>query len=76
MKDDLFTYLHDIREAGLAIKAFIAGKTFADYRNDDLLRSAVERKFEIVGEALSRIMLKDGLRQNRLTVFLNTLNYN
>ena len=55
MKDDILAHLHDIVQAGHAIRAFISGRTFEDYVSDELLRSAVERKFEIMGEALSRI---------------------
>ena len=45
-------YLYDIaRAAGLALE-FVRGKSFADYAADALLRSAVERQLEIVGEAL------------------------
>ncbi len=55
MKDELLAHLHDIREAVFAIKTFIEGKSFGEYLEDDLLKSAVERKFEIVGEALNRI---------------------
>jgi len=41
-------YLYDIaRAAGLAME-FTAGKTFADYSSDVLLRSAVERQLESV----------------------------
>jgi len=38
-----------------AIKAFVAGCTFEDYSSDELLRSGVERKLEIIGESLNRI---------------------
>ncbi|QYK49850.1 MAG: DUF86 domain-containing protein [Phycisphaeraceae bacterium] len=33
------------------IARFISGRSQADFRTDDLLRSAVERQIEIVGEA-------------------------
>ena len=55
MKDDLRKHLLDILEAAKAIKGFVAGKSFKDYSTDELLRSGVERKFEIIGEALNRI---------------------
>jgi uncharacterized protein with HEPN domain len=55
MKADTPAHLHDIRCAGCAIRDFVAGKTFSDYVSDELLHSAVERKFQIMGEALNRI---------------------
>jgi uncharacterized protein with HEPN domain len=48
-------YLWDIIDAGQAITAFIAGKTFADYEADRMLRRAVEREVEIIGEAARRL---------------------
>jgi uncharacterized protein with HEPN domain len=46
-------YLWDIANAAASIHAFTAGKDLNDYLNDEMLRAAVERKFGIVGEALS-----------------------
>ena len=42
----------DILAACHLLFAFTRGKTFADYAGDALLRSAVERQFQIVGEVL------------------------
>ena len=55
------------------------GKSFGDYTSDALLRSAVERQFEIVGEALNNLSKVDvqlassipGLR--RIVAFRNVL---
>ena len=48
-------FLQDIRTAADLIATFTAGKSFADYLADAMLRSAVERQFEIVGEALRKL---------------------
>ena len=37
------------------IAAVTAGKSFADFDRDIVLRSAVERQFEIIGEALAQL---------------------
>lgn len=46
--------LLDVVEACGAIEQFVAGKDFAAYESDHLLRSAVERQFEIIGEAMNK----------------------
>lgn len=55
MKVEVLAHLHDIVQAGKAVKRFVDGRSFNDYTSDEQLRSAVERKFEIMGEALNRI---------------------
>jgi uncharacterized protein with HEPN domain len=47
--------LLDMLNAARAVQAFIAGRTFADYQADLLLRSAVERQIEIIGEAAREV---------------------
>ena len=54
MAHDRRAYLWDMIEAARAIQTFVTGKNFSDYSRDDMLRSAVERQLEIIGEALSQ----------------------
>jgi uncharacterized protein with HEPN domain len=79
MEDDLLKHLYDIKEAAAAILRFVHSKTFADYERDELLRSGVERKFEIIGDALNRLSrdnptVLDNIREHRNIVsFRNIL---
>jgi uncharacterized protein with HEPN domain len=52
-------YLYDIQQAASRIAEFTSGKKLDDYRSDALLRSAVERQFEIIGEALAQLAKLD-----------------
>lgn len=38
-----------------AVQEFIAGRTFHDYLRERMLRGAVERHLEIIGEAANRV---------------------
>ena len=49
----------DAQQAAERVARFTATKSFADYETDDFLRSAVERQFEIVGEALNQLSRLD-----------------
>lgn len=49
------SYLWDMLDAGRHAVGFVQGKTFEDYRSDRMLRMAVERCVEIVGEAARRV---------------------
>lgn len=52
-------YLWDAGHAAERVSRFTAGKTFGDYRADEILRSAVERQLGIVGEALAALRRVD-----------------
>lgn len=52
-----------------AILSFVAGKDFASYEADHLLRSAVERQFEIIGEALNHARRLDTALAVRIPEF-------
>jgi uncharacterized protein with HEPN domain len=49
----------DALNAAEAVSAFIGDRTFEAYAADLLVRSAVERQLEIVGEALAQLRRKD-----------------
>ena len=52
-------YLYDIQKAAGLLDEFVTGKTFADYQRDAMLRAAVEREFEIIGEAMTQLARVD-----------------
>lgn len=56
MRRELALYLLDMRDAGLSIVSFVRDRSFAEYESDDMLRSAVERKYTIIGEALNQAL--------------------
>ena len=59
MRPEAQTYLHDIAQAIEQIASYTAGKAFADYEGNSMLRSAVERQLEIAGEALRQLASLD-----------------
>ena len=52
-------YLLDIQQAAALASEFVAGRTFADYQATAMLRAAVERQCEIIGEALAKLTKVD-----------------
>jgi uncharacterized protein with HEPN domain len=49
------SYLWDMLDAARAIQEFVGSRSFDDYVNDRMLRGAVERHLEIIGEAANRV---------------------
>lgn len=59
MKVEIEELLKDILTECNSINEFISGHTFDSYKADKKTRFAVERCFEVIGEALSRIGKND-----------------
>ena len=55
MQRDPRAYLWDAVQALELIAGFVVGRSRTDYLADAMLRSAVERQLEIVGEALNQL---------------------
>lgn len=53
MPRDHRAFLWDVEKASTDIVAFVEGMSLSDYLSSALVRAAVERKFEIIGEALN-----------------------
>jgi uncharacterized protein with HEPN domain len=54
MKPELQENLQTVIEQGRLIQSFVNGISFEVYQSDEKTRLAVERCFEIIGEALNR----------------------
>lgn len=67
MPHDVRVYLYEIRKACEHLEAFIEGKSISDYPLDVMLRSAVERQFEIIGEALTQMLRRFPEYEERIT---------
>ena len=67
MQLEALKWLEDIRLAAERVQQFAAGRTAHDYAADELLRSGIERKFGILGEALSRLRHIDRATAERIT---------
>lgn len=59
MKDEVRKNFVDILQAAEEIQDFVEGIHFEKYQRNILVHRAVERNFEIIGEALNRIKRED-----------------
>ncbi len=59
MNDETRKNLIDILQATEEIQDFVCGMDFKAYKNNSVTKRAVERDFEIIGEALNRIKYTD-----------------
>ena len=59
MNDRARKLLFDVLDSGRSIRQWCAMRSFAEYETDRQFRRAVEREFEIIGEALTRLGEED-----------------
>jgi uncharacterized protein with HEPN domain len=60
-------YIYDVVECCKRLTEFTAGKTVTDYRESAMLRSAVERQFEIIGEAVGKLLKLEPALETRIS---------
>jgi len=61
MTEKQLKFLYDIKLAIEEIESYFASqpRTFNNYKNNSLLKRAIERNLEIIGEAINRILKED-----------------
>jgi uncharacterized protein with HEPN domain len=69
MPPEIAKLMYDMIHAAERIERFAAGITSEDYRTDELRRSAIERQFEIIGEAMTRLIKMDRNVAEKITDF-------
>jgi uncharacterized protein with HEPN domain len=75
MRLEIRKYLFDIVEAANGIEHYNSGLEHHDYLNNGMVRAATERKFEIVGEALSRIDRIDATVLERVSEYQRIIGF-
>jgi len=55
MDHDPKAYLFDIQQACDEIKQFTHGMSFEEYIHNAMVKAAVERKFLVIGEAMTKL---------------------
>ncbi len=75
MQLEVKKYLYDIQQAATRIIEFTSGQSFESYQQNAMLRSAVERQFEIVGEAVARLSRLDSSLVARITDYRRIVSF-
>ncbi|WP_310567900.1 DUF86 domain-containing protein [Hydrogenophaga sp.] len=66
MQRDPRAFLWDVREAAQAIQSFTTGLDSKAYVGNEMVQAAVERKFEVIGEALNQLAKLDATMAARI----------
>jgi len=66
MQPEAPALIWDARRAAGRVLEFVADRSWDDYQQDVMLRSEVERQFQIIGEALNRLSRVDSATADRV----------
>ncbi len=75
MDRDVRAFLWDIAHAGEDVVAFTAGLDVETFLENRLVHAAVERKFEIIGEAISQLAKRDPALAERIPDFRRAISF-
>ena len=75
MKLEAKKYIYDIQHALRLLQGFTADKSFSDYERDAMLRAAVERELEIIGEAMSQLAKADQLLVSQISEYQRIIGF-
>ena len=69
MDERILKWLYDIKLAIDEIESYFEGedKNFFEYQKNIMLKRAIERNLEIIGEAINRILKKDSSLENQIS---------
>jgi uncharacterized protein with HEPN domain len=67
--------LYDVQQAAQLVQRFTQGLSLAAYSADPMIRSAVERQFEIIGEALGKLAKLDSELAARVGDFRRIISF-
>lgn len=67
MRPESRKLLQDMLEAARDVRLFVRGRTYEQYCQDKQFRWAVERGFEIIGEALAQLSKSDMAMAERIS---------
>ena len=75
MDRDPRSFLWDVRDAADAIARFTSSLDSSGYAGNEIVRAAVERKFEIIGEALHHLAKRDPALARRIPDFRDIISF-
>lgn len=76
MDDKILKWLYDVKLAINEINTYFKEDiSFDEYTSNIMLKRAVERDFEIIGEAINRILKKDSDFENKISQARNIIGF-